>query len=101
MRNPIEMTKVFEKYPLETLINYIDWTPFFITWQLAGKYPDILSDRTVGKAATDLFSDAQKLLRKIIEEKSKRINLAGYPSGVYNMTIIHDKMRFNKRVIKQ
>ena len=40
-------------------------------------------------------------MSKIIKEKSKRINLAGYPSGVYNMTIIHDKMRFNKRVIKQ
>ena len=61
-------TKVFEKYPLKTLINYIDWTPFFITWQLAGKYPDILSDKTVGKAATDLFNDAQKLLKKIVEE---------------------------------
>ena len=58
-------TKVFEKYPLKTLINYIDWTPFFITWQLAGKYPDILNDKTVGKAATDLFNDAQKLLKKL------------------------------------
>ena len=62
-------TKVFEKYPLKTLINYIDWTPFFITWQLAGKYPDILSDKTVGKAATDLFNDAQKVIKKNCRRK--------------------------------
>ena len=61
-------TRVFEEYPLKTLVSYIDWTPFFVTWQLAGKYPDILSDKIVGKAATDLFSDAQKLLEKLIEE---------------------------------
>ena len=60
-------TKVFEKYPIEKLIPYIDWTPFFITWQLSGKYPAILKDQTVGKAATDLFDDAQKLLSQLID----------------------------------
>ncbi len=62
-------TRVFEDYPLEKLLDYIDWTPFFITWSLAGKYPAILTDEKVGEAATDLFADAQSLLRKIIDEK--------------------------------
>ena len=62
-------TKVFEDYPLEKLIPYIDWTPFFITWQLAGKYPAILNDKKVGQAATDLFNDAQELLQQIVEDK--------------------------------
>lgn len=62
-------TKVFEDYPLEALLDYIDWTPFFITWSLAGKYPAILEDEKVGKAASELFQDAQNLLKKIIAEK--------------------------------
>lgn len=62
-------TKVFADYPLESLLDYIDWTPFFITWSLAGKYPAILEDEKVGKAATELFADAEKLLKKIVTEK--------------------------------
>jgi 5-methyltetrahydrofolate--homocysteine methyltransferase len=62
-------TKVFTDYSLEELIDYIDWTPFFITWSLAGKYPAILNDEKVGEAATDLFGDAQALLKKIVDEK--------------------------------
>ena len=62
-------TKVFIDYSLEDLIDYIDWTPFFITWSLAGKYPAILNDEKVGEAATDLFADAQALLKKIVDEK--------------------------------
>ena len=61
--------KVFTDYPLSQLVDYIDWTPFFITWSLAGKYPAILEDEKVGKAATDLFADAQALLKKIVDEK--------------------------------
>jgi 5-methyltetrahydrofolate--homocysteine methyltransferase len=61
-------TKVFENFPLETLRKYIDWTPFFITWSLAGKYPAILQDERVGAAARDLFSDAQEMLNEIIEQ---------------------------------
>ncbi len=61
--------KVFNDYPLSQLVDYIDWTPFFITWSLAGKYPAILEDEKVGKAATDLFADAQALLKKIVDEK--------------------------------
>jgi len=62
-------TRVFEDYPIEKLISYIDWTPFFITWQLAGKYPAILKDKKVGEAANDLFHDAQNLLQRIVDEK--------------------------------
>ncbi|MGB1158399.1 MAG: methionine synthase [Porticoccaceae bacterium] len=60
---------VIDDYPLETLVPYIDWTPFFITWDLVGKYPKILDDEVVGEAAQNLFDDAQKLLRDIIDNK--------------------------------
>lgn len=61
--------KVLEDYPLEELVDYIDWTPFFISWDLTGKYPKILHDDVVGEAATNLFNDAQALLDQIIEKK--------------------------------
>lgn len=62
-------TKVLDDYPLETLLPYIDWTPFFISWDLAGKYPKILDDAVVGEAATQLFADAQALLNDLITNK--------------------------------
>ena len=62
-------TRVFDDYPLESLLDYIDWTPFFITWSLAGKYPAIFKDAKVGAAATELFADAQALLKQILSEK--------------------------------
>ncbi|SFP50248.1 methionine synthase [Pseudomonas borbori] len=61
--------KVLEDIDLRTLAEYIDWTPFFIAWDLAGKYPRILTDEVVGEAATSLFSDAQAMLTKLIDEK--------------------------------
>jgi len=61
--------KVLEDIDLNVLVDYIDWTPFFISWDLAGKYPRILTDEVVGEAATSLFNDAQQLLRKLIDEK--------------------------------
>ncbi|MHB0953980.1 MAG: methionine synthase [Allorhizobium sp.] len=62
-------TKVFEDYDLEELARYIDWTPFFQTWELKGRYPAILEDEAQGEAARHLFADAQAMLSKIIEEK--------------------------------
>ena len=56
-------------FPLDRLIPYIDWTPFFRSWDLHGKYPEILSDSVVGIQATELFSDAQEMLNQIIVEK--------------------------------
>lgn len=61
--------QIIKDYPIETLIEIIDWTPFFITWDLAGKYPRILSDEVVGEAATNLFNDAQDMLKRIVDEK--------------------------------
>ncbi|MCP9337774.1 methionine synthase [Stutzerimonas xanthomarina] len=61
--------KVLEDIDLRTLVDYVDWTPFFIAWDLAGKYPRILEDEVVGEAATSLFNDAQAILNKLIDEK--------------------------------
>ena len=60
---------VFDDYPLAELVEIMDWTPFFQAWELAGKYPAILSDVVVGTQATELFADAQAMLKKIIDEK--------------------------------
>lgn len=60
---------VFKDYPLAELADYIDWTPFFVAWELAGKYPRILTDAVVGEAASRLYTDAQQMLKKLIKEK--------------------------------
>jgi 5-methyltetrahydrofolate--homocysteine methyltransferase len=62
-------TRVLEDFPLEKLVETIDWTPFFISWELAGKYPRILEDEVVGEQARSLFADAQTMLDKLISEK--------------------------------
>ena len=67
--------RVFEDYDLNELAEYIDWTPFFISWDIAGKYPAIFDDPKRGEAARNLFDDAQKLLKQMIEEK--RISARG------------------------
>ncbi len=64
----------FESYPLDKIAEYIDWTPFFQTWELAGRYPKILSDEVVGEAARNVFEDAQAMLKRIIEEKWLQAN---------------------------
>jgi len=61
--------KVFHDYPLADLVPFIDWTPFFQTWELAGRYPAILTDEVVGEAASNLWKDAQAMLKRIVEEK--------------------------------
>lgn len=66
--------KVLLDFPLEELRKYIDWTPFFQTWMLAGRYPGILTDPVVGAEAKKLFDDAQHMLDKIIKEKSLKAN---------------------------
>jgi 5-methyltetrahydrofolate--homocysteine methyltransferase len=60
---------VFDDYSLEELKDYIDWTPFFIAWELAGKFPRILKDEVVGKEATKLYEEAKVMLDKIVSEK--------------------------------
>lgn len=61
--------QVLKDYPLDEILECFDWTPFFKSWQLAGKYPDILEDQIVGEEATKLFNDAQTQLKNIIEQK--------------------------------
>jgi 5-methyltetrahydrofolate--homocysteine methyltransferase len=61
--------KVFDAVDLQELSEYIDWQPFFITWEMHGKFPQLLTDEKIGEAATRLFNDAKGLLKKIIDEK--------------------------------
>jgi 5-methyltetrahydrofolate--homocysteine methyltransferase len=61
--------KTFGAFPLGDIAKLIDWTPFFQTWELAGRYPKILEDKVVGEAARNLFADAQAMLDAIIREK--------------------------------
>jgi len=70
---------VFDSYPIENLIPYIDWTPFFISWGLVGKYPKIFDDEVVGEEAKDLFGNAKELLQKFMDE-----NLVT-PKGVFKI----------------
>ncbi len=62
-------TKKLEDYPLAEIAEYIDWQPFFIAWEMHGKFPAILTDTVIGVEATKLFNDAKKLLQQIIDEK--------------------------------
>jgi len=65
---------VFNEYSLAELARYIDWTPFFITWELHGHYPAILKDEKVGTEATKLFNDAQAMLQRIVADKLLKAN---------------------------
>jgi 5-methyltetrahydrofolate--homocysteine methyltransferase len=85
-RPPVPVTpglQVLRDYPLADIARVIDWTPFFQTWELTGRYPKILQDEVVGQAARDLFGDAQKMLARIIDEKWLRANavLGLYPAN--------------------
>jgi 5-methyltetrahydrofolate--homocysteine methyltransferase len=91
-------TRVFEDFPLEQLVDTIDWTPFFITWELAGKYPAILKDEVIGEQATELFRDAQAMLRRIIDENllQARATIGFWPaarSGADDILVYSDESR--------
>jgi len=62
-------TRTFHAYDLAELRQFIDWTPFFRTWELSGKYPDILQDDVVGESARELFDDAQEMLDRMVHER--------------------------------
>jgi 5-methyltetrahydrofolate--homocysteine methyltransferase len=71
--------RTFDPYPLDELVERIDWTPFFATWELRGAYPAILDDPKVGAAASDLFRDAQALLERIVAEgRLRAAGVAGF-----------------------
>lgn len=61
--------KSFDDYPLQEIVDFIDWTPFFQAWEMKGRYPKLLQDPTIGVEAQKLFDDAQALLRKIVDGK--------------------------------
>lgn len=79
-------TKTFDNYDLAELAEYIDWTPFFNTWELYGSYPKILTDKVVGVEATKLFDDAKKLLKRIVENKelTARAVIGLWPANTVN-----------------
>ena len=61
---------IIEDQDLTALLDYIDWSPFFRSWELHGKFPDILTDEVVGAQATELYNDMQKILKQVLENKS-------------------------------
>jgi len=65
----IEGVKVFKEFDLGTIAKYIDWGPFFIAWEMPGRFPEVLSDKIFGAEAKRIFEDAQKLLKKVVDEK--------------------------------
>ncbi len=79
-------TKVFTAYSLAEIAEYIDWTPFFHSWELKGSYPKILSHPEIGTEATKLFNDAQAMLKQIISEKWLQANavVGIYPANAVN-----------------
>ncbi|MCV6637287.1 methionine synthase [Candidatus Albibeggiatoa sp. nov. NOAA] len=79
-------TKVFETYDLAELRECIDWTPFFQSWELAGRYPKILDDEIVGEEARKLFKDAQEMLDKIVNEQwlTAKAVIGFYPANSIN-----------------
>ncbi|MCC9165467.1 methionine synthase [Pontibacter harenae] len=76
--------KVFNHYPLEEIVPYIDWTPFFHTWELKRQYPKILDDAELGTEARKLFADAQEMLQEIVEKQllEARAVVGFYPANV-------------------
>lgn len=65
----IEGVKVFKNFDLATIARYIDWGPFFIGWEMPGRFPEVLTDKIFGAEATRLYNDAQKMVEKIVAEK--------------------------------
>ena len=78
--------RVFKNIDLQLIKDYIDWSPFFQTWDLHGKYPGILEDSVVGESASQLFAEAQKMLSKVINEKKLQANgvIGFYPANTVN-----------------
>jgi 5-methyltetrahydrofolate--homocysteine methyltransferase len=64
----------FENVPMEELVRYIDWMPFFNAWEFAGKFPEVLTDPVVGEAASNLYADARRMLKQMISERWVQAN---------------------------
>lgn len=91
-------TRVFDDFPLAELVDTIDWTPFFITWELSGKFPKILEDEVVGEQAQELYRDAQAMLKRIVDEKllTAKAVVGFWPAaraGTDDITVYADESR--------
>ncbi|HMJ46189.1 MAG TPA: methionine synthase, partial [Ferruginibacter sp.] len=98
--------KVFDNYPLAEIMEYIDWQPFFIAWEMHGKFPQILSDKVIGSEATKLYNDAQALLKKVIDEKwLKAQGVIGFWEAVKTapdtITVLEDGKKTNLEFLRQ
>ncbi len=97
---------IFEDFDLRKLVDFIDWSPFFRSWELHGRYPDILTDEVVGQQAVELFADAQKMLEKIVvEKKLKAKGIFGlFPAntiGDDDIEVLADDKKFVFRTLRQ
>jgi 5-methyltetrahydrofolate--homocysteine methyltransferase len=96
-------TKVLNDFPLDEIAKFIDWSPFFQTWELIGSYPKILDDEIVGEHARDLFKDAQAMLKQIIDEKwlTAKAVFGFYPanSRVDDVVVYEDESREAERAV--
>ncbi len=83
-------TRSFDEYDLAELVPYIDWTPFFQTWELAGRFPAILDDAKVGEVARSLYDDARKMLDTIVREKwfRARATIGFWPANAQGDDIV-------------
>lgn len=81
--------KVYQNYDLNEIFKFIDWVPFFRTWELAGKFPDILTDEVVGESASQLFKDAKAMFKKVIDGKLLQANavIGIFPANSVNEDI--------------
>ncbi|SMN13447.1 5-methyltetrahydrofolate--homocysteine methyltransferase [Bathymodiolus heckerae thiotrophic gill symbiont] len=81
--------QVFKDYDLAEIFQFIDWVPFFRTWELAGKFPDILTDEIIGESASALFDDAKAMFKKVINEKLLTANavIGIFPANSINEDI--------------
>ena len=94
---------LLQDFPLSELVDYIDWTPFFRTWELKGKYPNILSDEKYGTEATKLFQDAQAMLNEIVANKKLTANgVAGlFPANSIGDDVELYSDEFDKKMISK
>ena len=98
--------QIIEDVSLEKLEPYIDWSPFFRGWELHGRYPDILTDDVVGVQATELFADAQKMLKKIFKEQlfTARAIFGLFPANSVNVDdieVIAENKTYTFRTLRQ
>ena len=89
--------KLFEDYPLDELVDYIDWSPFFHAWEMKGKYPAILKNSKYGKEARKLFQDGQNMLDRIVSQKliGAKAVIGFFPATAEDETITVDGTEFH------